>query len=94
MIRCHSYSITVILIVFFGLSFHWSLANENAVRDLYIGGLFPLDDPEWVGTRLILQAAQLAIRHVNENPNILPDYNLNLIWNGTQVRPLLSLILL
>lgn len=94
MIRCYSHFITVILIVIDGLSHQWSLANRNVTRELYLGGLFPLNDPEWVGTKRILQAAQLAVRHVNENPNILPDYSLNFIWNSTQVRTVLLLILL
>ncbi|RDD39883.1 Gamma-aminobutyric acid type B receptor subunit 2 [Trichoplax sp. H2] len=84
MIRTYPNLIIAVVIVLFGLPHQWSSANQNIARDLYIGGLFPLNDSEWVGTNRILLATQLAVQHVNEDPTLLPDYKLKLIWNGTK----------
>ena len=62
-------------------------ANEDTstLRSIYIGGLFPLSDSTTaVNGRLDLEAACLALNHVNEK-NVLEGYQLVLYFNDTQV---------
>lgn len=53
---------------------------------LYIGGLFPLTNGwfESLGNQC-LQSALLAVEHVNNNTDILPDYEIVPVFNDTMV---------
>ena len=50
---------------------------------VYIGGFFS-HGGTWDASG-ILPAVQMAIDHINERPDILPDYELRMVWNDTQV---------
>lgn len=56
-------------------------------RDIYVAGLFPYAThvPESIVGRGVMPSVKLAIEHVNENPNILRNYRLQVLWNDTQV---------
>ena len=54
-------------------------------RTLYIGGLFELsDNSHEASARSELDAALLAVRHVNEK-GVVPGYNLQLVYNDSKV---------
>uniref|UniRef100_A0A3P8WS48 Gamma-aminobutyric acid type B receptor subunit 1 n=1 Tax=Cynoglossus semilaevis TaxID=244447 RepID=A0A3P8WS48_CYNSE len=50
-----------------------------AKKKLYIGALFPMSGG-WPGGQACLPAAQMALQLVNERTDILPDYELELIY--------------
>ncbi|XP_074660588.1 gamma-aminobutyric acid type B receptor subunit 2-like [Tubulanus polymorphus] len=54
--------------------------------DLYIAGFFPLGENQTEGAlgRGVLPAAKLAMKHVNEDDSILPEYRLRMKWNDTK----------
>lgn len=60
-----------------------------SLKELNIGGFFPMSGPAWSGGRAVLPVVEMAIRDVNNRPDILPDYKLTLTWKDTQVRYLL-----
>ena len=55
-------------------------------EELHIGGLFPLAPGWWynLGNRC-LQAALLAVKHINNDTSVLGDYELVLDYNDTRV---------
>ncbi|KAJ8687221.1 hypothetical protein QAD02_023015 [Eretmocerus hayati] len=57
-------------------------------RDLYIAGLFPYARhvPEGVIGRGVMPSVELAIQHINENPNYLRNFRLHMWANDTQCR--------
>ena len=58
----------------------------NGSKTLYVGGLFPLSGPsKSLEGRAILSACQLAIEMVNNRTDILPGYELQLLWNDSKV---------
>ena len=52
---------------------------------LHVMGLFGMEGP-WPGGHAMLAAVQMGFDHVNARPDILPNYELRLIWNNTKVR--------
>ena len=52
-------------------------------KKVYFGGFFPMENDQYRGDG-IMSAINLAIRHINESPDILPDYELNMLWNDTK----------
>ncbi len=62
-----------------------TLPQVSNLTDLYLMGLWPMQGP-WPGGIGILPASLMALEHINANPNILPGYRLNMIWNDTKVR--------
>ena len=50
--------------------------------DIYLGGLMPLDAGHY---GLMHGPALMAMKHINENPNMLPGYNLKMIMQNTTV---------
>lgn len=55
---------------------------------LYIGGLFPMsrkDKSGWIGGPSTLPAVEMAIERINNNTKILPEYDIQLLWNDTKV---------
>lgn len=60
-------------------------------KKLYIGALFSMSAApggysHYFG-RHVLPAVEIALQIINEDPSILPDYELVLVWKDTQVRP-------
>ena len=63
---------------------HASQGSRNAApKKIYFGGFFPMENEQYRGDG-IMSAINLAIRHINESPDILPDYELNMLWNDTK----------
>ena len=62
--------------------------RSSQTRYLHIAGLFPVtaDSVEGEIGQGVMPAVELALQHVNAHPDILPGYNLNIIWNDTQVK--------
>lgn len=53
-------------------------------KKLYIGALFPMSGG-WPGGQACLPAAWMALDLVNQRPDILPDYELELIHYDSMV---------
>lgn len=53
-------------------------------KKLYIGALFPMSGG-WPGGQACLPAAQMALELVNNRSDILPDYELELIYYDSMV---------
>ena len=51
---------------------------------LYIGGIFSLGG-RWDGSG-ILPAVEMGLDHINSRVDILPEYELRMIWNDSQVQ--------
>ncbi len=63
---------------------HSTIEEKREKIDLYLLGLWPMIGV-WPGGQGILPGALLALDQVNNDPTILPDYRLNMIWNDTEV---------
>ena len=64
----------------------YEVSVVTSLKELNIGGFFPMSGPVWRGGRAVLPVVEMAIRDVNSRPDILPDYKLTLTWKDTQVR--------
>lgn len=64
------------------ISTHLHVASP--AYDIYILGLFPMEG-SWRGGRMALEAAELALQHINAREDVLRGYNLKLVWNNTKV---------
>ena len=53
-------------------------------KNLTIGGIFPMSG-SWAGGQGCLPAVWMALKDVNERPDILPNYRLNMDYNDSQV---------
>lgn len=53
-------------------------------KKLYIGALFPMSGG-WPGGQACLPSAQMALDLVNKRTDILPDYELELIYYDSRV---------
>ena len=60
-----------------------SKVHRGGKIPLYLGGYFPLGGG-WDGSGFVV-SSQMALDHINNNPNILEDYELRMVWNDTQV---------
>ncbi|KAK8736063.1 hypothetical protein OTU49_005215 [Cherax quadricarinatus] len=59
---------------------------EATPRPLNIGGIFPIGGSDgWQGGQACQPAAMLAMEDVNQRPDLLPGYELNLAWNDSLV---------
>ncbi|XP_022092951.1 gamma-aminobutyric acid type B receptor subunit 2-like [Acanthaster planci] len=58
------------------------------LTNITLGGLFSLGGAgsDWDGSA-ILQAALMALQHVNEDPTVLPDYHLHIEVKNSKCRP-------
>ena len=58
-----------------------------AVKTLYIGGLFQMTGSSLSSeaSKAVLRVSQLAVNIINNRSDILPGYQLQLIWNDTKV---------
>jgi len=63
----------------------WIPETVSSRTPIYIGGLFPLTGPHW-RQPAIVPGAQMAIDFVNNDPNILKDYDLYLLLKDTQCK--------
>ncbi|GAA6102951.1 gamma-aminobutyric acid type B receptor subunit 1-like isoform X3 [Tachysurus ichikawai] len=63
----------------------WSCAVAGK-KKLYIGALFPMSGG-WPGGQACLPAAQMALELVNNRTDILPDYELELIYYDSMCDP-------
>ena len=59
--------------------------SDSGLTKLYIGGIFPNSGGTWDGGKGCLPAAQMALEDVNNRTDILPGYELKMIWNDSQV---------
>ena len=58
----------------------------DAVKTLYIGGLFPLTGSSVGSTAKNLRSVcELAINMVNNHSDILPSHRLQMMWSDTKV---------
>ena len=76
-------------IILFGLFFFSNVVWSSVVKsktDIYIAGFLPVDVEGQQSYKSIYAAVELAVDHINQSPHILKDYNLNVLWNDTQVR--------
>ncbi|KAL7829316.1 hypothetical protein AOLI_G00302010 [Acnodon oligacanthus] len=62
-------------------------------KKLYIGALFPMSGG-WPGGQACLPSAQMALDLVNKRTDILPDYELELIYHDSKVSEEYNLTLL
>ncbi|XP_027003762.1 gamma-aminobutyric acid type B receptor subunit 1 isoform X1 [Tachysurus fulvidraco] len=60
--------------------------NYTGKKKLYIGALFPMSGG-WPGGQACLPAAQMALELVNNRTDILPDYELELIYYDSMCDP-------
>ena len=64
--------------------------------DIYFAAFFPMGTntkvPEGSIGHGVMPAVRLAIKHINQSPNILRGYKLHMYWNDTEVNK--SLIIL
>ena len=66
-----------------------SLSHGNVTKNLNLLGFLPMSGQGWTGGGACLPAALMAVRHVNERPGLLDDYNVTYTWVDTQVRCIL-----
>ena len=59
----------------------------SSLTNITLGGLFSLGGPgsDWDGTAT-LKAAEMALMHVNNDPDVLPGYFLNIDTKNSKVR--------
>ena len=63
-----------------------SITNSTKTQEkipLYIGGIFSLGGL-WDGSG-ILPAVEMGLDHINNRVDILPEYELRMVWNDSQV---------
>jgi hypothetical protein len=62
-----------------------AVKHASGSVDISIAALFPIRGWYPAGNAL-LTAAEMAIEHVNNRPDMLPGYTLKMSWDDTQVR--------
>ena len=59
--------------------------------DIYFAAFFPLTPVGSIDAKIghgVMPAVRLAIKHINQSPNILKGYKLHMYWNDTEVKHL------
>ena len=84
MVRCVEMPWKWNLIILF-VDINSKLAFSNQLKELTLQGFLPMTGKGWVGGGACLPATLMALRHVNEKPGLLDDYNLTYTWVDTQV---------
>lgn len=76
----------------FVICFLWSTSmtitdNSSSRIDLVIGGFFGVNitDGGW-STATAIPAFEMALDHVNSDPNVLTNYKLKYVWRDSKVR--------
>ena len=76
----------------FVICFLWSTAmtitdNSSSRIDLVIGGFFGVNitDGGW-STASAIPAFEMALDHVNSDPNVLTNYRIKYVWRDSKVR--------
>ena len=61
-------------------------SNSTSKIDLYIGGFFgvKITDGGW-STAAVMPALEMALDHINNDSNILTDYQLKFVWRDSKV---------
>ena len=57
-------------------------------EDIYFAAFFPMTPIGSTDAKIghgVMPAVRLAIKHINQSPNILKGYKLHMYWNDTQV---------
>ncbi|PIK49564.1 putative gamma-aminobutyric acid type B receptor subunit 1-like, partial [Apostichopus japonicus] len=54
---------------------------------LYIGAIFPMTGESWQGGQGSKPAVDMALKDVNDRPDMLPGYKLNMVWNDSECNP-------
>ena len=62
-----------------------TFVHSSDSKPLFVQGMQPMTGTGWTGGAGCLPAALMAVRHVNEKPGLLDDYNLTYVWADTQV---------
>uniref|UniRef100_A0A182J9B7 G-protein coupled receptors family 3 profile domain-containing protein n=1 Tax=Anopheles atroparvus TaxID=41427 RepID=A0A182J9B7_ANOAO len=74
--------------VFYLLAVVLFVGSVNGANQLHIGGIFPIAGKGgWQGGQACMPAAKLALQDVNENPDLLPGFNLTLHSNDSECEP-------
>ena len=73
----------MLLILLFAIAGNPCACQPNATK-LYLLGLYPNSGP-WAGGQTALPATQLAVTDINQNPDILPGYEIVVKPRDTQV---------
>uniref|UniRef100_A0AAG5CZJ2 Receptor ligand binding region domain-containing protein n=1 Tax=Anopheles atroparvus TaxID=41427 RepID=A0AAG5CZJ2_ANOAO len=74
--------------VFYFLAVVLFVGSVNGANQLHIGGIFPIAGKGgWQGGQACMPAAKLALQDVNENPDLLPGFNLTLHSNDSECEP-------
>ena len=79
--------ITHIILVFlqhFCTSICENITTSSSKIPLYLGGYFPMPGSSYDGSGFI-PATQMALDHINERDDILPEYELKMIVNNSGV---------
>lgn len=78
-----------LLVIFCSVLLTSTAKSENSTSkiDLYIGGFFGknIKAGAWSSAALI-PILEMALDHVNNDSNILVDYNLKYVWRDSKVR--------
>ena len=76
----------IILVVLhhFYLSVGENITTTSSKIPLYLGGYFPMPGSSYDGSGFI-PATQMALDHINERDDILPEYELKMIVNNSGV---------
>ncbi|XP_077997883.1 gamma-aminobutyric acid type B receptor subunit 1-like [Glandiceps talaboti] len=61
-----------------------SCRSDNDKIPLYLAGLFPIETRSWNGGEGGLPAAELGLLHVNAREDLLPGYELKMIWKDSK----------
>ena len=69
--------------------FFWTtsikITNSTSRKELYIGAFFGVNITDGWSTAGVIPAFEMALHHVNNNPNILTDYELKYVWRDSKV---------
>ena len=60
------------------------VSDGQDVKPLYIIVLLPYSEP-WPSGPAVRHVEEIALRHINENPNVLAGYELRAVWEDTEV---------
>lgn len=77
----------ITFVIYFLWSTYMTITDNSSSRiDLVIGGLFGVNitNGGW-STAAAIPAFEMALDHVNNDPNVLTDYKLKFVWRDSKV---------